>query len=294
MTTATASGCVCEPTARGAAVNRVDRRRDARWLSRTLALVKQDGCAIVENVLERGFIAEAREALYRVQDRIRREPIGERIIQMTGGLSLLRLMFKFDTFFLKFLEIPEMLEIIDQTVSPTGILHTQNGIVLPPAHGAAVRKTFENQLHMDVPRVLNGYMASVNMLFAIDEFTARNGGTMLVPGSHQRPSRPSQEWLEAHAAPTDCPAGTMLVFDSTLYHAAGRNESDRDRLAVNNQVTRSFLKPQIDWVRALGDAAVLAQRPRTRQILGWYTRTPTSLEEFYRPEEERLYRRNQG
>src|ERR687890_978256 len=78
--------------------------------------------------------------------------------------------------------------------------------------------------------------------------------------------------MEATAAPALCPAGSMIVFDSTLWHAAGINVSGADRLAVNQQFTRSFIKPQIDYVRALGDEAILRQRPRTQQLLGWYTR----------------------
>ena len=47
-------------------------------------------------------------------------------------------------------------------------------------------------------------------------------------------------------------------------------------------------------MRALGDAVVERQPPRTQQLLGWYTRVVTSLDEFYRPEDQRLYRRGQG
>ena len=86
----------------------------------------------------------------------------------------------------------------------------------------------------------------------------------------------------------------MFIFDSTLWHAAGPNISGKDRLAINQQFTRSYIKQQIDYVRALGDQCVLAQQPRTQQLLGWYTRVVTSLDEFYRPEKERLYRRGQG
>ena len=86
----------------------------------------------------------------------------------------------------------------------------------------------------------------------------------------------------------------MLVFDSTLWHAAGANVSGRDRLALNHQFTRSYIKQQVDYVRALGDGKVLSQRPRTQQLLGWYTRMVTSLDEYYRPVDERLYRKGQG
>lgn len=47
-------------------------------------------------------------------------------------------------------------------------------------------------------------------------------------------------------------------------------------------------------MRALGDEKVQAQKPRTQQLLGWYTRVVTSLDEYYRPADERLYRSGQG
>ncbi len=132
------------------------------------------------------------------------------------------------------------------------------------------------------------------MIFTIDEFSAANGGTLIVPGTHQRTSAPRQEYLKENAIAMECPAGSMFIFDSTLWHAAGPNISGKDRLAINQQFTRSYIKQQIDYVRALGDQCVLAQQPRTQQLLGWYTRVVTSLDEFYRPEKERLYRRGQG
>src|SRR5436190_8193312 len=132
---------------------------------------------------------------------------------------------------------------------------------------------------------------SINVLFAIDPFTATNGGTWVVPRSQQKAERPRDAEIGSSAVPVACAAGGLVVFDSTLWHAAGPNTSGRDRLGVNHQFTRSYLKQQIDYARALGDTVVLAQKPRTQQLLGWYTRVPTSLSEYYRPEAERLYRK---
>jgi ectoine hydroxylase-related dioxygenase (phytanoyl-CoA dioxygenase family) len=86
----------------------------------------------------------------------------------------------------------------------------------------------------------------------------------------------------------------MLVFDSTLWHRGGHNRSARDRLAVNHQFTRSYVKQQIDYVRALGAPVIEALPPRSQQLLGWYTRVVTSLDEYYRPAQQRLYRAGQG
>jgi ectoine hydroxylase-related dioxygenase (phytanoyl-CoA dioxygenase family) len=100
--------------------------------------------------------------------------------------------------------------------------------------------------------------------------------------------------MEDRAVPVLAPAGSMFIFDSTLWHAAGKNVSGKDRLAINHQFTRSFFKQQIDYVRALGEEATMSLPSRTQQLLGWYTQVVTSLDEYYQPAEKRLYRAGQG
>jgi len=200
---------------------------------------------------------------------------------------------QYDAHFFRLLENAAVLAVVDAMVSATAILHLQNGFVLPSSPASEQKTVFQNSYHRDFPRVLNGFVASVNVLFAIDPFTKESGATWVVPNSHQRDAPLSPGDMES-SLPVECPAGSMIVFDSTLWHAAGPNTSGRDRLAINHQFTRSWIKPQIDYVRALGDAVVEAQRPRTQQLLGWYTRVVTSLDEYYRPRDERLYRPGQG
>jgi ectoine hydroxylase-related dioxygenase (phytanoyl-CoA dioxygenase family) len=244
-------------------------------------------------VLDERFLDRTREELYDVQAHIRAS-VGAETLERAGELGVLRLMVLFKDHFLRLLETPELLAVVDATVSLTAIMHLQNGFVLPSYAPEETPSVFQNAFHQDFPRVLNGYLASINLFFAVDAFTEENGGTILVPGTHQRQDRPSDEYLRENAVAVECPSGSMLVFDSTLWHAAGTNVSGHDRLAINHQFTRSFIKQQVDYVRALGDERVLAQPPRTQQLLGWYTRVVTSLDEYYRPETERLYRRHQG
>ena len=44
----------------------------------------------------------------------------------------------------------------------------------------------------------------------------------------------------------------------------------------------------------VGEDAVARLPPRSQQLLGWYTRVVTSLDEYYRPADQRLYRGGQG
>jgi ectoine hydroxylase-related dioxygenase (phytanoyl-CoA dioxygenase family) len=271
---------------------RHDRTRD--WLAPALEQLERDGYFVLERVLDDAFLEATRGAMYRAQEGIQAE-VGRERLERAGELGVLRLPMKFDPHFFRFLEVPELLAVVDATVSPTAIMHLQNAFILPSyGSGSAAPDVFQNTYHRDFPRYLNGYVASVNVFFAIDEFRADNGATFVVPGSHQKAEAPKPEDIQRHAVPALCPAGSMLVFDSTLWHAAGRNVSGRDRLAINHQFTRSYIKQQVDYVRALGADVVQAQPPRTQQLLGWYTRVVTSLDEYYRPAAERLYRGGQG
>lgn len=270
----------------------IDCRADG-WLEEALTSLRFLGCAVVEGVLDDALIEETRDTMYDAQQRIIAD-VGEDRLARAGELGVLRLMLAYNPHFFRFLELQPVLDLVDATVSSTAILHLQNGLILPSLDPGASPDVFQLRFHRDFPRILNGYLMSINTFFAIDEFRHDNGATIVVPATHQRDPAPPEDFLRAHALPVECPAGSMIVFDSTLMHAAGENTSGRDRLAINQQFTRSYVKQQVDYVRALGDAAVLTRSDRTQQLLGWYTRVVTSLDEFYRPPEERLYRSGQG
>ncbi len=264
--------------------------QENEWLKNSLELLQSVGCAVVTDVLSRDFCDEVKKCMYKVKNNITSD-VGLSRLERAGEFGVLRLMMLYDPIFFKFLEIRELLAIIDRTVSPTCIMHTQNGFILPSTRPDF--RVFQNTFHQDFPRVLNGYMASINVFFAIDEFTEGNGSTQIVLGTHQRMMKPSEEFMNKFSEPVICPSGSMVVFDSTLWHAAGLNISNEDRLAINHQFTRSYFKQQIDYVRALGDSLVLTLPPRTQQLLGYYSRVATSFDEYYKPEGERCYRSGQ-
>ena len=271
----------------------LSRQHHPNSINDILEQIDSTGYAQVEGVLSASFIDTTRNAMYCVQEKILSE-LGAQRLSQAGERGVLRLMMKYDPHFFKFLEIHELLTVVDKTVSDTAIMHLQNGFILPTMAEEHDSRLFQHSFHQDFPRFLNGYRASINILFAIDEFTETTGATRFIPNTHQQACPPDQDYVRENAVTVECPPGTMIVFDSTLWHACGTNSSGKDRLAINHQFTRSYIKQQIDYVRALGDEIVLAQRPRTQQLLGWHTRVVTSLDEYYRPEHERLYRKGQG
>lgn len=261
-----------------------------------LLLVEEDlravGYAVVRDFVPQALLARLPASMYDAQRRIEAE-VGRDRLERAGERGVLRLLPRFDPVFTELLAQPSLLALVDRILGPTAILHLQNGFILPTG-AANAQDIFQYRFHMDFPRYLNGYLASVNVFLAVDDFKPDNGATLVVPGTQQRPRMPDETYLQRRAQTLYCPAGSAIVFDSTLWHAAGENRSGEDRLAINHQFTRSWIKQQIDYCRAL-DGAQLARLPeRVRQLLGYYTRVVTSLDEYYQPEELRLYRKGQG
>jgi len=192
-------------------------------LPEVLAALDDDGCVVVHNVLSSHLIADIRAALWIAKDAVEREISIDRL-RAAGEFGVVRTPMRYDPRMFELLAVEPVLQVVDATVSATAILHTQNGFVLP-ATDEANTSSFQSSFHMDFPRVLNGYLASVNTLVAIDEFREDNGATRVVLGSHQSSAQPDVSELHARSVAATCPAGSMVVFDSTLWHAAGPNAS---------------------------------------------------------------------
>jgi ectoine hydroxylase-related dioxygenase (phytanoyl-CoA dioxygenase family) len=134
----------------------------------------------------------------------------------------------------------------------------------------------------------------INMLVMVDDFTLENGATYLLSGSHLKDEKPSERNFYDRAERAIGKAGSILMFDSLLWHAAGINRTSAERRALTLAFTRPFQKQQMDYPRVLGYKAMDSFDEDLKQILGYNSRVPTSLDEWYQPPAKRFYRPGQG
>lgn len=83
------------------------------------------------------------------------------------------------------------------------------------------------------------FEVDLNALWAVSDFTATNGATRVVPGSHRWDDERRPEPGEAVSAVA--PKGSLLLYTGNLYHGGGANTGDSIRLAVNAQHTVGWL-----------------------------------------------------
>jgi hypothetical protein len=98
-----------------------------------------------------------------------------------------------------------------------------------PGHGAQL-------LHPDWPRPTPQPQPTIaTAIIALVDFTAQNGATRLVPGSHRTwgftaPKKPDTPHPDERLV--TMPAGSALVFDGHLWHSGTRNRSAASRDAL--------------------------------------------------------------
>ncbi|NWG46042.1 MAG: phytanoyl-CoA dioxygenase family protein [Alphaproteobacteria bacterium] len=91
-----------------------------------------------------------------------------------------------------------------------------------------------------------------NVVWAIDDLSAENGGTVLYPRSHRVPRamyhndpNPDGDFINA-----TCPKGTAIVFDGRLWHGTGENHTDAPRHALFSYFMQPYMRAQENY--ALG------------------------------------------
>lgn len=74
-----------------------------------------------------------------------------------------------------------------------------------------------------------------NIMWTIDNFTADNGATIVVPGSHLSGRQPDPELDEgAGWVPAVAPAGSFIVLDGRVWHSTGVNRTNRARAGITS------------------------------------------------------------
>ncbi len=153
--------------------------------------------------------------------------------------------------------------------------------------------TYSKNMHRDVRTYTGDLKLMINLLVMLDDFTLENGATYLLSQSHARADRPDEAYFYEHADRAVGKKGSLLIFDSHVWHATGNNTTDEVRRALTITLTKPNFKQQADYPRMWGYEKMDTQTEYLNQVIGYYSRVPASLEEYFQPVEKRFYRRNQ-
>ena len=224
--------------------------------------LRRDGFTIVEDFLDARGLEDFRSALAPYLGRHRgRNDFEGRTTERVYTLVARGAIFEAIT------AEPRILAVLDAFLRPGYLLSASHAICIHPGEAA-------QSLHYDdsfYPFARPRPAISMSVIGAIDPFTAENGATIAIPGSHLLEH--ARDRLHT-AIPLEMPAGAIAVFQGTLIHGAGANRSDADRLAFTSQYCEPWARTQENFYLAVPRDRVRAMSPALQSLLGYSIMPP--------------------
>ncbi len=210
--------------------------------------IRISGYTVIAGALSESELQIIRGKLDEIYEVQVKEIGGEGRLSEINDVNVVRLLLAYDDYFLKVATNPTVLAIVERLLGDYYILMQQNGIINLPG-----LENYQISWHRDLSyqHFVSTRPLAISALFCIDDFSEESGGTHVLPASHKIETFPSQEFLEKNQRGIIARAGSVLVFDSMLFHRAGYNRSTFTRRALNHVYTLPFLKQQISIPEAL-------------------------------------------
>jgi ectoine hydroxylase-related dioxygenase (phytanoyl-CoA dioxygenase family) len=101
------------------------------------------------------------------------------------------------------------------------------------------------------------------------DFTPDNGATRLVPRSHRAERRPRPGEQPHDVVEAVMPAGSVLVYNGSLWHGGGPNRSAGVRRGIVCNYCAGWVRQEEGQPLALSRDEVAAFPPRLRRMVGY-------------------------
>jgi ectoine hydroxylase-related dioxygenase (phytanoyl-CoA dioxygenase family) len=163
-------------------------------------------------------------------------------------------------------------KIIEDILGPHAILSLQNAIFM---HSNT--KHHQSVYHRDIihQNFTSSSPLAVNIYYCLSDYDSKTGGTSFIPYSHTREIMNNN--VENIEITPEARQGSVILFNSMIFHKAGENSSNETRYGVNNMYTLPFLKQQINYPYVLKKTT---NDDKLNQLLGFKSREYLSVHDF--------------
>jgi ectoine hydroxylase-related dioxygenase (phytanoyl-CoA dioxygenase family) len=245
--------------------------------------IRRNGYTLLENVLEDeeiGFLKGG--ILENIYEKQCGEMGGEDKLIEVGDEHSAKALILYDDYFSKLVAKRRIHEVVERFLGDEYKLCLQNAIM-----NFAGKFNPASIWHRDTPyqHYVSTRPLAITTLTVVDEFNEKTGGTVLLPGSQKHEEYPSADFRKKHSVQVSANPGSVMVFNSMMYHRAGYNKSDNIRRAIVQLFVNPLTEQQFRFAKMLGGR--YSDDPFLNKILGYsYGGGPVDSVKEYR--EERL------
>jgi ectoine hydroxylase-related dioxygenase (phytanoyl-CoA dioxygenase family) len=160
--------------------------------------------------------------------------------------------------------LPGVLPIVEQVLDVGCLVSSLSSIAIDPGETAQVLHADDQLIPLPRPHV----PIICNSMWALTDFTADNGATRVVPGSH-RLDRPPAFGEEVETVAAEMKRGSVLVYDGGLWHGGGANRTATRRVGIAMNYCAGWLRQQENQQLGIPIDVARGFSPRLRKLCGF-------------------------
>jgi ectoine hydroxylase-related dioxygenase (phytanoyl-CoA dioxygenase family) len=235
-------------------------------------ILEHDGCIVIENIMGDKLLKKLRSELYPILDKTR-SCNGDFYGRATKRLSSL---------------IAKSEGCRELAIHPT-VLAVMDKFLLKSCKEYQLNLTQAIQIWPGEPKQMMhpddpmfpfmhpGNESMINCMYAVDDFTAENGATHVVPGSHKWERNgllPEREPKPNEVVQGEMKAGSMLVYFGSLLHHGGANTTENPRTGLVMSYCLGWLRQSENQYLAVPLELAKTLPERLQKLIGYFVHAP--------------------
>jgi ectoine hydroxylase-related dioxygenase (phytanoyl-CoA dioxygenase family) len=233
-------------------------------MERHLREIAEQGYTIVERAIETELVDAMNAALLRLEAELAIRP-GANLFEGDHTIRIYNLL-AHDGIFERVPVHAAVLPIVEQVLDPGCLVSSLSSISIDPGEDAQPIHADDTLINLPRPHP----PVVCNSMWALTDFTAENGATRVVPGSHLFPEKP-EFGREYATIPAEMPKGSVLIWNGSLWHGGGANHSGARRVGVAMNYCAGFIRQQENQQLGIPLARVRRFEPRLQELAGFGT-----------------------
>lgn len=227
-----------------------------------VAALHEQGYSVIEHAIAPALIDELRTALDTVE---RTQGLGYAGSRFEGYRTVrIYNLLAHDPAFWQVPLHAHVLPIAERFLDPELLLSSLSAITLGPGQEGQPLHEDTQQIPLPRPRPA----LALNAMWALSDFTEANGATRIIPGSH-RYDGPPPFGATLPTVAAEMPAGSVMLFDSQLWHAGGTNTTDQRRYAISCYYCVGWMRQQENQLLGIPQDLAARMPRRLQEMLGY-------------------------
>ncbi len=231
-------------------------------VDRCTAAIAANGYRVLADAIPSDTVAALKDALVRLETE-RGHGFARTRFEGTHTVRIYNLLALDEAFWAVPLH-PRVLAIAERVLDPELLLSSLSAITLAP--GQEAQPIHEDTQRIPLPRPRAPI--ALNAVWALSDFTEANGATRIVPGSHRFDAAPKYGG-DYDTVAAEMKAGSILLFDSALWHGGGANHTAQRRWAIACYYCVGWMRQQENQQLGVPREAVARMPRRLQELCGY-------------------------